>query len=52
MVNMALYDHAMQKPCKRNDSIYFCAKVDFLGQQLTLSKKCKSVKIGWGKIRV
>jgi hypothetical protein len=53
MVNMALYNHAMQQPCKKNDSIYFCANFDFLGQQLTFSsqrltfvdfsKKCKIV---------
>jgi hypothetical protein len=30
MVNMTLYDHAMQKPCKKNDSIYFCANFDLL----------------------
>ena len=61
MVNMALYDHAMQKPCKKNDSIYFCANfdffqlkidfVDFLFKVLTLltfSNKCKIVKKNHG----
>ena len=54
---MALYDHAMQKPCKKNDSIYFCANFDFFNKKndfvdflvkvltlLTFSNKCKSVK--------
>jgi hypothetical protein len=34
MVNMALYDHAMQKPCKKNDSIYFCANFDFFNLKI------------------